>query len=252
MKSLIKATMLVSLLALGGCVTETSTRIEPAGVPAEIVKGQLDLGIGYLRNGDYTRAKEKLNRALEIDPRNSAVLATFGMVFQLEGEYELADKYFRDAVRFAPESAQARNSYGAFLFAQQRYEEAIKQLSVASEDRFYPNRAVVFENLGRAYKRTGDMDAAKASFTRAQRLNPDQARALLELAEMSYEEQDYVRAREFYTRHHRVAPATSRSLWLCVRISRIFGDDNQEASCAEALEGIFPASDEYRQFKESM
>lgn len=246
------AVLLVSTMLIAGCVTETTTRIEPAGVEAEIVQRQLDLGIGYLRNGDYTRAKEKLNRALEIDPRNAPVHTTFGMLFQLEGEYELAEKHFRSAVRFDSESAQVRNSYGAFLFAQQRYQEAIEQLNIASEDRFYPNRAVVFENLGMAYKRTGDMVAAEQAFTRASKLNPEQPRALLELAEIKFDEQNYVRSRELFARYNRVAPATSRSLWLCVRISRVFKDVNQEASCGEALEGIFPASEEYKKYKESV
>ena len=122
------------------------------------VQRQIDLGIGYLRQGDYQRAKEKLNRALEIDPKNGTVHATFGLLFQLEGEYELAERYFRDAVRYDPNSAQARNSFGAFLFARERYSEAVEQLKLAAENRFYQNRPIVFENLGVAYLRLNDIE----------------------------------------------------------------------------------------------
>lgn len=243
---------LAALLLLTACVTETTSRSEPAvGQNAELVQRNLDLGIGYLRNGEYARAKEKLNRALDLDPRNAAVHMTFGMLFQLEGEYELAEKYFKTAVRHDAASAQIRNSYGAFLFSQQRYQEAIEQLNAASEDRFYPNRPVVFENLGVAYKRVGDIEKAKFAFTRATQLNPDQSRALIELAEIVFDEKDFVRSRELFNRYSQVAPATSKSLWLCVRISRIFGSADREASCAEALEGIFPASEEYKKLQES-
>lgn len=250
---MIRALTTICLLALlTGCATEEPNRSEAAVNMSEMTQRQLDLGVGYLRNGDYPRAKEKLNRALEIDPRNAVVHATFGLLFQLEGENELAETYFQNAVRYQPDSAQARNSYGAFLFSQKRYEEAVEQLEHASENRFYRNRPTVFENLGVAYKQLGDDERAEFAFTRAIQLNPEQARALLELAEIRYTQQNYAQSREYYVRHARVASTSARTLWLCIRLARIFKDYNEEASCIEALEGIFPASDEYQLFKNSL
>ena len=245
------------LLALGGCASSQPARDEQAatrtagGSNPELLQKQLELGVGYLRQGDYQRAKEKLNRALDIDPDNATVHATFGLLFQLEGEDDLAEQYFRDAIRYDPESPQARNGYGVFLYDKQRYHEAVKQLAKAAENRFYQNRPAVFENLGFAYLRTGDEAGAEHAFTRAVQLNPEQPRALLELAEMRFEDRNYVEARDFYRRHTRVSPKTAKTLWLCIRLARVFQNYNEEASCAEALEGIFPASDEYRQYKES-
>lgn len=242
--------VLVAVL-IAGCESNPSRKNGSSPPANELVQRHLDLGIGYLRNGDYTRAKEKLGKALELDSKNSAVHSAFGLVFQVEGETELAEKYFKSAVKYDPDSAQARNSYGAFLFAERRYHEAVEQLSKASENRFYPNRSSVFENLGVAYKRIGDIEGAEYAFTRAMQLNPQQSRALIELSEMRYNKQNYVGARDLYRRYEQVAPATSRSLWMCVRLARIFRDQNEEASCSEALEGIFPGSEEYRQYKES-
>lgn len=242
---------IVMVFMLAGCVTETSTRNEPPAPPSEKLQRQLDLGVGYLRQGDYQRAKEKLNRALDIDPKNAVVHATFGLLFQLEGESDLAERYFRDAIRYDPGDAQARNSYGAFLFSQQRYREAAEQLEKAVENRFYTNRPTVFENLGVAYTRLGDMDSADYAFTRSVQLNPDQPRALLELATIRFDQQNYVESRELYRRHTRVAAKTAKTLWLCIRLARIFKDYNEEASCIEALEGIYPASKEYQLYKES-
>ena len=48
-----------------------------------LVQRHLDLAIGYLRNRDYQRAKEKLAKALDIKPKNADVHATYGLVFQL-------------------------------------------------------------------------------------------------------------------------------------------------------------------------
>ena len=249
MTRLLVVTGLVMLLA--GCVTESNTT-KNSGPPAEIVQRQLDLGVGYLRNGEYTRAKEKLNRALELDPKNAVVHQTFGLLFQLEGENELAEDHFKQAIRYDPNSAQSRNSYGAFLFSQQRYHEAVEQLAIASENRFYANRAAVFENLGVAYARINDIENVEYAFTRAMQLNPEQSRALLELAQIHFDQRNYISARDLYKRHAKVSAASPRTLWLCIQLAQLFKDRNEEASCIEALEGIFPASDEYRMYKESL
>ena len=249
---MIRSAIVVALaLMLSGCVTETNKRLKNA-VPAEMVQRQLDLGIGYLRNGDYQRAKSNLQRALDLDPKSPIVHASLGIVFQAEGENDLAEKHYREAIRYDPESAQARNSYGAFLFSMERYAEAAEQLAQASENRYYPNRAVVFENLGRAYAKLGEIDKADYAFTRAVQLNQEQSRALLELAEIRFEQRKFAESRDLYARHVRIAPKSSKALWLCIRLARVFKDNNQEASCATALEGIYPASEEYGFYKESL
>ncbi|MDA0273482.1 MAG: type IV pilus biogenesis/stability protein PilW [Proteobacteria bacterium] len=244
-------TLLLSLFVSACSTTNTNNDSSADSSSAELVQRHLDLAVGYLRNRDYQRAKEKLAKALDIDPKNADVHATYGTVFQLEGELELAEEYFKQAVRYDSNSAQIRNSYGAFLFSEKRFQEAVEQLSKASEDRFYSNRPTVFENLGVAYNRIGDLEGAEFAFIRATQLNPQQPRALIEMSEIRFDQRNYVESRDFYRRYSKVAPATAKSLWLCVRISRIFHEYNEEASCSEALEGIFPASDEYQQYKES-
>ena len=239
------------MVLLAGCATQQSNRPEPEVNMPELLQRQLDLGVGYLRNGDYPRAKEKLNKALDIDPKNPVVLATFGLLFQLEGEDDLAEKYFQDAISYGPESAQARNSYGAFLFSKGRDKEAVDQLEKAAENRFYRNRPTVFENLGVAYKRLGDDEGAEYAFTRAVQLNPEQGKALLELAEIRYDQRNYAEARGLYMRHIRVSAKSARTLWLCIRLARIFKNYDEEASCVEALEGIYPSSEEYQLYRSS-
>ncbi len=239
-------------ILLAGCASEQTLPEQPRVDQNEVLQKQLELGVGYLRNGEYQRAKEKLTRALEIDPKSATAHTTFGLVFQLEGEPELAEQYFKTAIRLDSQLTQARNNYGAFLFAEKRYHEAVEQLSAASENRFYPNRAVVFENLGVAYRRIGDMEGADYAFGRAVQLNPDQARALLELAEIRFDQQNYVQSRDFYRRHTLVARQSPRSLWLCIRVARIFRDEDEEASCELVLKNIYPASEEYRMYQESL
>ncbi len=249
MKRLLAGLLLTGLLS--GCVTETTGPAPLQAAPAaEQLQALVDLAIGYIRNRDYNRAKENLNRALSLDPNSAQVHNAFGLVYQLEGDDELADSHFSRATTDRTYS-RAYNNYGAFLFAQGRYQEAIDKLEVAAEDRFYDNRPLVFENLGVSYLRLGDTENAERAFARATRLNPGQPRALLEMAHIRFEQKNYIEARQYYRQFVGNSNQTARSLLLCVRLSRIFNDTDSEASCQLTLKNIFPASEEYKQLEAS-
>jgi Tfp pilus assembly protein PilF len=91
----------------------------------------LDLTIYYLRNSDYRRAREKLAKALEIEPKNTVVLWARGLVYQLDGENDLDKGYFSRAVRYGAQSAWIRNRYVGFLSSEKRFCGAVVQLSNA-------------------------------------------------------------------------------------------------------------------------
>ena len=256
--------------AASGCVANTSafdagqpdSRASYSGTRAadgELLQRHLEAGVGYLRNRDYARARDKLNRALEIDPESVPVHTAVGLLFQLEGEAALAERHFNTAIRHGEAGGkrhdealtQAHNNYGAFLFSLHRYDEAVAQLTIAAGNQFYMNRASVFENLGVAHARAGEPEGAVAALTRAIRLNPEQPRALLELAEIRFDEQDYAEAGELYHRHTQVTAHSPASLWLCIRVSAALGHLDEAASCELALKNLYPASEEFNLYREA-
>jgi Tfp pilus assembly protein PilF len=91
----------------------------------------LDLTTYYLRNNDYRRAKEKLAKALEIEPKNLDVLGARGLVSQVDGGNDLGEGYFSRAVRDGTQSAWVRNGYVGFLSSEKRFYGAVVQLSNA-------------------------------------------------------------------------------------------------------------------------
>jgi len=239
------------LILFAGCVSDRPSAHFGNADKEKLLQAQIDLGIGYIRNGEYQRAKENLTKAMDLDQRSPIVHNAFGLLFQLEGEDALAEEHFRKAVRFDPDFSQARNNFGAFLFEQERYEESIEQLQAAAEDRFYRGRSSSFENLGVSYLRLDRLEEAEAAFTRAIELNPAQSRSLLELAYLRFDAQNYVSARDLYIRYMTVASQNARSLWLGIRIARRFNDQDAEASYKLMLRNIFPASEEYKSLQES-
>jgi type IV pilus assembly protein PilF len=244
--------VVLGLSLLAGCVTETTGPTRKEVDPKDVVEKLINLGVGYLRQGEYTRAKENLRKALEIDPRSPFAHTTFGILFDQEGENRLAEEHFKKAIRYDPNFSQARNNYGAFLFARGRLEEAVEQLTAASGNRFYAKRPQVFENLGVAYLRLEKPADAEEAFTRAVELNFSQSRALLELAIIHFEQKDFVESRRLYQRHSAVSQQSAPSLWLCVRLARVFEDADQAASCGLVLKNIFPATDEYAKYEKTL
>src|SRR5690606_33680590 len=95
-------------------------------------------------------AKRHLRNAVEIDPSNAEVHEGLGLVFQNTGEFELADQHFRRAVAADGNSSRIRNNYGAFLYQQQRYGDAEKQMEKVVADVLYESRPAAYVNLGLA------------------------------------------------------------------------------------------------------
>ncbi len=247
--------MLGLTLVLSGCVTETTSTGVAARKSSGDVEKQLQsyiaLGVGYIRNQEYQRAKDNLNKAINLDPSSAHAHTMMGYVFQLEGENETAEQYFRKSIRLDSDYSLARNNFGAFLFLQKRYEEAAAQLRKASEDKLYARRSQVFENLGMCYKELDSRSEAEQAFTRSIQLNPGQSRALLEMTDIRFEQRNYVEAQGFYNRYKKAARQNARSLWLGVQLARIFGRQDEAASYALLLKNIFPASAEYKAYLDS-
>jgi type IV pilus assembly protein PilF len=240
----------VTVFFLSACVTTIKGPQHKAD-PVKQLEVLVDLGTGYLRNRQFGRAKNNLAKALEIDPSSVAALNAFGLVYQLEGESELAETYFKRAIASNPANAMVRNNYGAFLYEQSRYDEAAEQLKVAVDDRLYNRRAQAFLNLGISYLKLDQKVEAEQALIRSVQLNGREPRALLELSDLKFQQKNYVDAQKYFRELEKSGQTTSRGLWLCVQISRVFNNNDKAASCGLVLKNVFPNTYEYRLFKAS-
>ncbi|WP_342246060.1 type IV pilus biogenesis/stability protein PilW [Pseudomonas sp. OTU5201] len=242
------ALLLVSSALLAACVSTGQVD------PMKTDKGRdaardayIDLGIGYLKQGATERAKVPLKKALEMDPSNADANAALALVFQTEMEPELADQHYRKALSSRSDS-RILNNYGTFLFEQGRYKDAYERFLQATEDNLYPERSRVFENLGLTAMKMNNTALAKQHFDKALRLNRQQPMALLEMAQLSFSEKQYVPARDYYQRYSQIAPQTASSLLLGSRLATIFEDRDQAASLGLQLKRLYPGTPEYQQY----
>ena len=239
--------VLVSLLA--GCVSsgDSSAMTTDKG-RNEAREAYVQLGLGYLQQGMTGQAKVPLRKALELDKSDPDTNAALALVYQSEMEPGLAEQAFRTALDRRPDDARILNNYGSFLYEQQRYQEASAQFQKAAADNLYPERSRVYENLGITSLKLGQRDAGRAQLEKALRLNRQQPRALLEMAELSYEDRHYVPARDYYDRFSLLSGQNARSLLLGARLASVFDDRTPTANYGQQLKRLYPGTPEYQQY----
>ncbi|XOV82140.1 MAG: type IV pilus biogenesis/stability protein PilW [bacterium] len=232
--------MLALVVAASGCVTETTGGLPAPGTDAQRTKAQLDLARGYIEQRDFNRARTALDQALDIDPRNVEAHVLNAVLLHAQGEFELAEYHYKTALRLDPDNSQALNNYGTFLYSRGRFDDAIEPLARLVEDTGYRARSQAFENLGLAYLRAGRTTDAEAALSRALDLNFRQATAILELAELAYNDEAYTRSASLLSDFKAVARQTARSLCLGIKVARATGDVDAVASNELALNNLFP------------
>ncbi len=249
------AILLMLIVALTGCVTYTDSTFDVAQDKEKAEQAYVRLGLAYLQQERFDRSRQNLNRALEINNRSAPAKAGLGLLNQAEGEYEIAEKRFLEALSEDPDFTRGRSYYGAFLFNQGRYDEALEEFRTASEDTEYENRAGIFVNLGRTANRMGLHEEAVQAYQRALRLNRNRRDAMEGSITALLELDRYDEARPLYQQLVRRIEQTQdarhspQSLWAGIRIARQDNDADREASLALQLRNRFPDSDEHRKYR---
>ncbi|VUD66558.1 Photosystem I assembly protein Ycf3 [Thalassocella blandensis] len=215
------------------------------------LEANVKLGMAYLQQKKRDSALRAFNKALEFDDNSAEAHQGMALVHQLNGETALAESSFKKALRSRADFSRAgiELSYGRFLRQQGRCDEAMKYFESAGKDIAYPNRSDALYHLGLCTQELGDEPRAKAAYEYALNLNNSYAPAALELAHMSFAERDYANAKKYLDVYAANSRQSARSLWLGIRIERIFGNKDKEASYALALKNLHPYSKEYLEYK---
>ncbi len=120
---------------LSGCQPEVEVRqvdtLRPP-VPLDATDGSyLDLGVYYLRTGDYERARRSFTRSLRTEGNSVAALAGVGVSFERQGLLSEAHRYFERAKELNPDSIMVRNNLGTVYYRMGDYISAQKEFQAA-------------------------------------------------------------------------------------------------------------------------
>lgn len=229
-------------LLLQACVA-----VNPAQTKNEKASAiNVQLGIGYLRQNNLELASEKLDKALRQNPDSAAAHNAYAMLQDRMKQNEKAEYHYERATRLDPNDSQAANNYGAFLCRQGRELDAEKYFLQALKNPLYKTPEYAYTNAALCLAKINLNKPAKKYLRQALAAKGDFAVALLALADILFEEGDYVDAKLYLDRFHKVAQPTARSLWFAIRTElELDGSANVDEFAAK-LEADFSDSPEYR------
>ncbi len=241
--------MLLSMVTvLAACVSQTIVNSKVINEQKSL-EAHVDLAMKYIKKKNWEQAKRKLKIAYEIDPDSVHVHEALALVSQNTGEFELAEKHFELALSIDRDFSRARNNYAVFLFSQQRYEEACKQLKMVVSDTLYDSRMQALTNLGTCSLQIKDYRGAETAFKRALSLDGKNTMAMIELAYIYYQQESYSEANHYYRQYRaEVSRQSARGLLLGFKLADQSKDMNARVSFALALKNLYPRSHEYQTY----
>lgn len=231
------------MIALTGCVSET----QPGAFSSEFdqqeaAKTRVSLGLTYLKNGNYSQAKQNLDKALAFAPRLAETHYGLAYYYQVVGESERADESYQTAMSLAPRDANIANSYGAFLCQDGRYEEAKRFFMQAVNAKQYANSAETYENMALCAQSQGEGEDAIEYLNSALKHQPGRAKTLFILTEMYVATEQYELAAETLRRYEKVARVSADSLWMAIEIAKGQGDLRAANGYGDMLLRMYPNS----------
>ena len=186
----------MTLVTLAACAGSGGTNGRSSDEDAAVAN--MNLGAGYLRQGNVELAIERLRRALAQDPDLVLAHSTIAFAYDQVGSLEEAETHFRRATELDKEDGAAANAYAAFLCNRgNRWAEAEPYFRRAVQDLDYPTPEVAMTNAGFCARDAGDLAKAEENFRAALTRNPRYADALLNMVELSYQRADYLQTRAF-------------------------------------------------------
>ena len=249
MRPAVRILLTALLLLPAACVTTTSNDRGEVGSDtkpdfAEAAKLNTQLGIDYARQNQDDLAMEKLQRAIEQDGRLPAAHSTIAYLYAKRGEDRLADQHYKRALELDPKDASTKNNYAVFLCAHQRGAEASRYFHEAAEDKQYRTPEVALTNAGVCARKKPDLAAAERDFRAALKINPNFADALSQMAWLSYQQKDYLRARAFLQRYQQAGQPTPETLLIGALTEHALGDTVAARAYEQRLRKEFPESEE--------
>jgi type IV pilus assembly protein PilF len=233
------------------CVSEQISGKEKKGPDKfKSLELHVQMALGYVDKGNRESARHHLTKAFEIDSDSAQATNAMAMLYQLEGEQALAEEHFKLAIKRDKNLTIAHNNYGVFLYNQKRYQEAFTEFEVAAGDLANMSRSQALTNVGRAALKIGNAARAKAAFEHAGILDRKNAEAFLELADINFQNQEYADAKRNLDIYDSLSGFSARSLMLGIRLERVFGNKDKEASLAMKLKSNFPYSKELLEYQQ--
>lgn len=137
----------------------------------------VELGLNYLSQDQIPRAKQKLMHAIHLANSSVEPHSALAYFFEKVGDFKEAEREHKSALRLGGMKGALYNNYGAFLYRQNRFDEAKHAFARALQDKRYEHTAEVYENAGLCALKLNDYQQAENYFDTAIRQDPKRSQA---------------------------------------------------------------------------
>jgi type IV pilus assembly protein PilF len=237
----------VAFCLTAGCASNSGSKPQPE----RAAQVNLEMAVDYLRRGNLQQAKEKMDRSLEQNPRDARAQSIAAMLYERLGDSAKADAHFQRALALAPQDPEIKNNYAAWLCQKKRFDRGEKLALEAASNALYKTPEVAFLNAGNCAREAGNLPRAEENYRRAVAVRPRFGEALYQMADLAFEQAEYVSARGFYERYLEVGRTNPATLWLGVRIERSLGNEAQAQHYAQRLKTEYPTAVQTKALLES-
>jgi type IV pilus assembly protein PilF len=244
----------IAILAAGalvGCVSSDGSKALKREDPTDsAAKTNIQLGIAYLQQGNYTVAREKLERSLKQNPKDPDVHTSLGLLYDRTGEPKLADKHYQEALKLAPNSPDISNNYAIYLCKRGRVDEGVQRFAAVAANKYYRTPEVALTNAGVCLRGAKRYDEAQARFTGAIKARPDYSEATVQLATLHVERGQLPEARKVVDTYLGAFRPKPDVLFTAVTVARASNDKMSEEKFSRTLRLEFPDSAQARALKQ--
>lgn len=251
MQSMWSKPILILLIAiLTGCVSQSTNPYNTDSDATNQARAHTELGAAYLQANKFEIALEEFNIAIRNDPEYALAYNGIGLVYSALAENDKADAAFKKALQLKPNSSESQNNYGNFLCKTGRYDESIKQFLNAVKNPLYETPHLAYANAGICSIRNKDFVNAERYLMTSLQIQPLTYSAAYHLANLQFNRGD-AKAAKSTLQNTLIAAPSPEVLWLGIKIERVLGDKDNEASYAIQLRKQYPNAAETQQLLNS-
>jgi tetratricopeptide (TPR) repeat protein len=146
-------------------------------------QAHLSIGDCYREKGEFDKAIEEYNRALEKAQNDEEMggetaakaLASLGEIYLRKEDFESAQNYVKQSIEAYPENEILAYNVGEIYFSNQKIDEAIHYFELSTQIK--PDWPSSYLKLGYVYLNKGDYEKSKLNFNKFLELNPESSEA---------------------------------------------------------------------------
>jgi type IV pilus assembly protein PilF len=246
-----QGTWAVLVAGVVACSAPAFAQTNSAESRAQAALINTQLGMEYMRQGKLQAARDKIEKALDQNPRTAQTQMAAGFLYDRLADDRKAKSHFEQAVKLADGDPDVLNNAAVYFCRKNERKLGEKYFLQAASSPLYQTPEIAYANAGRCARADGRVEDAEQYYRKALAFKPDQPEALLQLADMYQETDRSAQARPFLQRYLAAAPATSAALWLGYRIERSLGDSAAAEEYAQRIKMEFASSAETRSLLEA-